>query len=407
MSSKKAIAIRDAAASYVPTPPKDATRDRSVSDAVSSEEEVLKTVQKDNLNNHTAAHFESIARFYPYLGDTYTSHGQTAYLKAAIALRKQKRDIKLADKAKSLPGFGVKISGLVEEYVRNRKKLQKKGKDPNLATTEYHKKLAAEYKKQYGTSIEDIDKTIELFMTIYGVGSVKAHKLYDRGYRDIAKIEKNRHKVVNGKKLLNKNQLTGLKYREDFLERIERKEIDAIKVKMIEVFDSLGTEYRFDIVGSYRREEPTSGDIDVLLNGISIDTAVELLTAAGIITKDNPLARGPSKFMGVTNTPVKHRIDMLSIRAESYAAALLYFTGSEGCNILMRRRAKVLDLRLNEYGLYRDFKKDDIPNHYAADTEEEIFAMLDIAYISPKDRVRTLESLEIGTFYDQDDSEAS
>jgi DNA polymerase (family 10) len=76
-----------------------------------------------------------------------------------------------------------------------------------------------------------------------------------------------------------------------------------------------------------------------------------------------------------------HRIDIRLIKPESYAYALMYFTGSQRFNILTRQRAIELGLRLNEYGLF-DEEGQSLPG----ESEEEIFDHLGLVYVAPKNR---------------------
>ena len=47
-----------------------------------------------------------------------------------------------------------------------------------------------------------------------------------------------------------------------------------------------------------------------------------------------------------------HRMDIKIVDSDAYPFSLLYFTGSQRFNILLRQRAKELGYILNEYGLW-------------------------------------------------------
>ena len=85
-----------------------------------------------------------------------------------------------------------------------------------------------------------------------------------------------------------------------------------------------------------------------------------------------------------------HRIDIRLIEPQSYAAALMYFTGSQRFNILMRQRAIALRLTLNEYGLFSI----DNNSPYPINSEEDTFRALGVRYMSPRERTRDMRSLE-------------
>ena len=72
--------------------------------------------------------------------------------------------------------------------------------------------------------------------------------------------------------MINDKILLGLKYHGVYQVNIPRKEIDKIYKVLGKIIDGINTKlelsdnekYIFEICGSYRREKPTSNDIDVL-----------------------------------------------------------------------------------------------------------------------------------------------
>jgi DNA polymerase (family 10) len=77
--------------------------------------------------------------------------------------------------------------------------------------------------------------------------------------------------------------------------------------------------------------------------------------------------------------------DLRVVSDEEYPSALMYFTGSKEHNIVMRQRAIERGLRLNEYGLFRSHTETRAPSlRLRCQTEEAIFAKLDLSYIPPE-----------------------
>jgi DNA polymerase (family 10) len=74
------------------------------------------------------------------------------------------------------------------------------------------------------------------------------------------------------------------------------------------------------------------------------------------------------------------QVDLRVVPAESYGAALLYFTGSKGYNIELRKRAIARGLKLNEYGLFKGERR------IAGASEESIYAALDLPWVTPERR---------------------
>ena len=231
-----------------------------------------------------------------------------------------------------------------------------------------------ELKKKY----VERESIINEFMKLHGVGIVNANKFYNQGYRTVDQLWSNPD-LTDAMKL-------SIYYRKHLELRIPRSEIDLINQSFKNMFPQLN----FEIVGSYRRQEPDSGDIDILIknNGISLFDIVKTLKGYDTISGD--LALGDSKYLGLFHLPngITRRLDLLLIDPNSWGSALLYFTGSQQFNILMRQRAKDLGYRLNEYGLYNESG-----NKIDTYTEEDIFKILGIKYLQPIERTRNITSL--------------
>src|SRR4029077_943565 len=71
-------------------------------------------------------------------------------------------------------------------------------------------------------------------------------------------------------------------------------------------------------------------------------------------------------------------MDVRVVPAESYGAALQYFTGSKAHNIVVRKRAQDRGLKINEYGVFRGEKA------VAGRTEEDVYAAVDLPWIPPE-----------------------
>jgi DNA polymerase beta len=234
---------------------------------------------------------------------------------------------------------------------------------------------------------------IDMFKAIHGIGQVKATRLVDVDHID--SIDALRAASKADATLLNPTQKKGLEYHEAFLERIPRAEMKAhskiIKKIMRKAYPTL----ELDILGSYRRGEATSGDIDVMVKlpadktvdfGKALLTEiVEKLLAKGYVI--DTLALGQKKFMGVArvgdNTP--RRIDIMVTPEANYGFALMYFTGSMDFNIGVRRVALEKGYTMNEHGLTP--LSDAAPPPPVLASEAEIFDFLGLKTIKPKKRI--------------------
>ena len=107
-----------------------------------------------------------------------------------------------------------------------------------------------------------------------------------------------------------------------------------------------------EIAGSLRRRRETIGDVDLICALKDIAAAAEV---AGAFVRfpevQKILGQGNTKASVLTAGGLQ--VDLRIVPAESFGAALLYFTGSKEHNTAMRARAKRQDLKLNEYGLFR------------------------------------------------------
>ena len=250
----------------------------------------------------------------------------------------------------------------------------------------------------------------QIFENIYGVGPVKAKELVTE-YK-VKSIGDLRLAVKKDTKILNEKQKIGLKYYEDLLERIPRKEMDSHNKYITDKIKHVTTSKLTScIVGSYRRKAESSGDIDVLITSTSSKTTyIEMVTmfnnVINAFIKDKYmielLATGPKKCLGICkingtiSTPPR-RIDLLLTLRHEYIYSILYFTGSASFNVKMRSRALELGYTMNEYGLKRvenelnmvkkdntNTKQEEIPLMCC---EKDVFDFLKMEYLEPENRI--------------------
>jgi DNA polymerase (family 10) len=129
--------------------------------------------------------------------------------------------------------------------------------------------------------------------------------------------------------------------------------------------------------GSLRRGKETVGDLDLLVTGPKAAAALERFVKHPKVTE--VLGRGENKAsarVGVEGL----QVDVRALPAESYGAALQYFTGSKEHNIVLRGRALKMGLSLSEYTLQRLADN----TRVAGETEEEIYRELGLAWIPPE-----------------------
>lgn len=179
---------------------------------------------------------------------------------------------------------------------------------------------------------------------------------------------------------------------------------------------------RFDIAGSYRREKPQSGDLDIV---ISARGAEKRKTWRAFMCKINsrshnvhimqPFAGNEDKItvlfrVQLTNElksdvykllePYHNKVritkenaiyikaDIFLTRPDEYIFALLFATGSGKFNVRMRRLAKIRGYLLNQRGLYKKTAdKSGILQLVPIKNEREVFELLNMRYLVPNDRI--------------------
>ncbi len=135
--------------------------------------------------------------------------------------------------------------------------------------------------------------------------------------------------------------------------------------------------------GSLRRGRDTEGDLDLLATGPACEpghteAAVEHVAAYPGIR--DMIAKGENKVS--FNLDQGLQVDVRLLPTASYGAALQYFTGNKGHNVVLRQRALKMGYTLSEWALAR--LKDG--STVAAATEEEIYAALGMDWMPPEMR---------------------
>ncbi|MDX1946924.1 MAG: DNA polymerase/3'-5' exonuclease PolX [Pirellulaceae bacterium] len=133
-----------------------------------------------------------------------------------------------------------------------------------------------------------------------------------------------------------------------------------------------------EFTGSYRRGKETVGDLDILAVSTNVAAAMDRLH--DFPERDQVLARGETKMSIRTQRGLQ--IDLRVVPAESFGAALQYFTGSKEHNVILRGMAKDQGLKINEYGVYR--VQGDKETRIAGATEQEVYDTLGLPVFPPE-----------------------
>jgi DNA polymerase (family 10) len=128
--------------------------------------------------------------------------------------------------------------------------------------------------------------------------------------------------------------------------------------------------------GSVRRGRETIGDVDLLCQAPESAGAEITAAFAAMHGVKRVLGQGPTKCSIQTADGVE--VDLRVVPAESFGAALQYFTGSKAHNVRLRELAVKKGWKLNEYGLL------DGERQIAGEDEEGIYRALGLAYVPPE-----------------------
>jgi DNA polymerase/3'-5' exonuclease PolX len=294
------------------------------------------------------------------------------------------------------------------------------------------KGIGAKIKEKIQYAITNFEPAVieDAIGNIYGIGPAKLKVLKEKGINTFQKLK---DALALDPKILNAKQKIGLTYYDDIEKRIPYNEVSAhdkylhkiilgtagtigtdgeakvpkvakapkipkkaigpdvpdIPIVPADILSGIEGVQEISIVGSYRREKPTSGDIDLLIKIKDKDNYEGILKKIVKKLEDDNyilevLACKDKKFMGIVklkDSNTARRLDMLITFPEEYACALLYFTGSKEHNIKIRNKALKMGYTLNEHRMEKN--KTDKPDVPIFNTEKDIFDFLEMEYIKP------------------------
>ncbi len=264
----------------------------------------------------------------------------------------------------------TEIKGIGEAIGKKIKELVETGK------LQYHQELKA-----------SLPPGLTEMLEIPGVGPKKIKTLYEK--LGIESVEQLEVACQSGKVA----ELDGFgeKTAQNILEGIERKRTyaskfllsDALRAAepLLESLRSHPAVIRCSGGGSMRRNKEVIGDIDLLASSKKPAEVIEFFCSQPGIIKVT--AKGETKASVVLEGGLQS--DLRVVSDKEFPFALMYFTGGKEHNIVMRQRAIARGLRLNEYGLFKSKEETRDPKLLVpCQSEEDVFAKLDLAYIEPE-----------------------
>jgi DNA polymerase (family 10) len=257
-----------------------------------------------------------------------------------------------------IPGVGQSIAEKIEEYLKT-------------GRVKYH----AELKKKTPVDLATLT-------AVEGLGPKSIKKLYQKlGVKTLDDLEKaakagkvrtlagfgkkSEENILKGIEFLKKSggrRLLGFAQPE-----IRRMEEGLRRVPGVE---------KLVVAGSVRRRKETIGDVDFLAVSRKPKAVMDYFVNMPQVIR--VYAHGETKSAVKIASGLD--VDLRVVPAESYGAALNYFTGSKDHNVALRQIAIKKGYKLNEYGLFRGKRR------VAGETEEELYRALGMDCIPPEMR---------------------
>jgi DNA polymerase (family 10) len=276
---------------------------------------------------------------------------------------------------------------------------------------------------------ENVPSTLVQIMRLPGVGPKSARKLWDElGVETVEELKSaaEEGRVSELKGFGEKKQaliLSGIEQFHRHSARYRLDEADRFVAPLLDYLGALGEVEKVEVAGSYRRRRETVGDIDILVLSSAPGPVMEHFVSYPSVEK--VLAAGGTRGSVVLRSGLQ--VDLRVVPAESYGAALVYFTGSKEHNIRLRQRALDRGLTVSEYGVFELLETPEqeakpaeaeiasenadrrrAGRQVAGRTENEVYGAVELPYILPELReargeIAAAEAGELPVLVDLDD----
>ena len=229
---------------------------------------------------------------------------------------------------------------------------------------------------------QQVPESVMSIMRVPGLGPKRAAMLYKE--LQVTSLEELRaaceaHRVRELKGFGAKTEesiLAGLQFAAEADKRVLWAEADNFVREILAHMRGCPAVAEIEAAGSYRRGRDTVGDLDFLV--VAGDAAVVMDRMAAYPGLAEVQARGETKLTARLRSGL--HLDLRVVPAESFGAAMQYFTGSKAHNVVIRGLAKDRGLKINEYGVFRGEKQ------IAGRDEEGVYAAIDLPWFPPEMR---------------------
>jgi DNA polymerase (family 10) len=284
--------------------------------------------------------------------------------------------------AKSIAGFSGDVSQLDEAGLQ---KISGVGKSIATKIVAYQQTGTISQLDELRTKIPE---GVRAMTRIPALGPKRAFQLYtDLGISSVdeleAAIEQDRLRDLKGFGARSQEKIAqGIELLRGLDKRAPLNVAREIADRIVALIGAVPGCERCEFAGSLRRFRETVGDIDIL--AAAADSAPLMAAFVSMPEVTSVVASGETKTsVRISTEHVGHQgsiqVDLRVIPAQSWGAAMQYFTGSQAHNVATREIAVRKKLKLSEYGLF-DVETGDL---LVSATEEEVYARLGMDWVPP------------------------
>ena len=308
-------------------------------------------------NKEISALFERVADLMEFKGEN--PFKVSAYRRAARIIGDLTRDIEeifRGGELKAIPGVGEGIAQKISEYLETGR-------------------MAA-----YDELHEGIPEELLALMNIPGMGPKTLSLIHKEvGIKDMADLMRAiEHGRLIGLPGMGEKKVENIRRGIELLAqsrgRMSLGLAFPLATRVVESMKRATGLTKIEVAGSLRRMREDIGDIDILATGSEGKKIIAAFT--GLPEVREVIASGDTKGSVVVEGGTQ--IDLRAVEEESYGAALQYFTGSKPHNIHLRSIAKAQDIKINEYGIFKNDKR------IGGREEYEVYTALGMIWIPPE-----------------------
>ena len=315
---------------------------------------------------------QQIAKIFNEISELLELKGENvfrirAYRRAAQNMDNLSKDVSTLsqEELESIPGIGKDLAGKIHEFLETGKIAK-------------HEELKRE-----------IPGGVLQLLTVPGLGPKKAKMLFERlKVKSVAELEaairKGKLAGLPGiQKKTEENILKGIELIKRGAERLPLGRALPLAEDIVRRIKDTAPVDNIEVAGSIRRRKDTVKDIDILTTSKQPEAVMDAFVRLPHVSR--VLMHGPTKSSVITEDGIQ--VDLRVVDADSFGAALQYFTGSKQHNIKLREMAVRAGLKISEYGVFKEPGEKRI----GGKKEEDVYKALKLPFIPPELREDTGE----------------